>query len=90
MEINKLQNSAISAYKKISSSSSAAGKSGVKAPNTDKIEFDFGASIAAAKADVASSIEAEANTARIEELQKLYAGDNCPVAAEEVAGKIAE
>lgn len=89
MEINKLQGNAISAYKKISAGTSAASKAQTKKlANTDKVEFDFSESLNAAKANVASSVDAEVNTARIEELQKLYQGDNCPVTAQEVAGKI--
>ena len=89
MEINKLQGNAISAYKKITAGTSAASKAGTKKlANTDKVEFDFDASLAAAKANVASRAEAEANTSRIEELRSLYAGDNCPISADEVAGKI--
>ncbi len=91
MEINKLQGNAISAYKKISAGTSAASRAQTKKlANTDKVEFDFSSSLAAAKANVASSVEAEANTSRIEELQRLYAGDNCPVTAQEVAEKIVD
>lgn len=89
MEINKLHGNAISAYKKVTLGTSAAAKENtVKTANTDKIEFDFAGSIGAAKINIASGIEAEANTAKIEELQKLYSGDSCPVSDEEIAGAI--
>ena len=89
MEINNLQNSIISAYKKVSKVTSSGGKTGsVKRQNTDKVEFDFSRSIGAAKANMASLLDAETNTSRIEELQKAYAGDNCPVSGKDIAEAI--
>lgn len=89
MEINNLQSSMISAYKKVSKTTSLSGKTeSVQRVNTDKVEFDFSRSIAAARANAASSIDAEANTSRLEQLQKLYADENCPVSSEETAGAV--
>lgn len=87
MEIKSLRpnTSAIRSYEKFAGAS--AGKKTVeKAPvNTDKVDFDFAGALAAAKANTASGIEAEANTARIEQLQAAYSGDNCPVSSEIIA-----
>lgn len=89
MEINNLQSSIINAYKKVSEVTHSGGKaSSVKRQNTDKVEFDFSRSIGAAKANIASRLDAETNTSRIEELQKAYAGDNCPVSGENIAEAI--
>lgn len=89
MEINNLQSSIINAYKKVSKVTHSGGKaSSVKRQNTDKVEFDFSRSISAAKANIASRLDAETNTSRIEELQKAYAGDNCPVSGENIAEAI--
>lgn len=86
MEIKNLQNNAVRAYANISRKTSSETKENKEIrQNTDKIEFDFTGSIGAAKVNIASSVEAEANTARIEELQKQYAGDNCPVNADAIA-----
>ena len=90
MEINKLHGNAINTYKKVNLGSSRAASKDVseKAPNTDKIEFDFSASIGAAKINIASSVEADMNTAKIEQLQQAYSGDSCPVSSEETAAAI--
>ena len=86
MEINNLQLNSISAYKKISKPSSvkrssSAGKSAV---NTDKVEFNFGRSLAAA----ALRANSPASEERIAALAEKYAGDNCPVSAQAVAEAI--
>ena len=65
---------------------SAGKKTAEKTPvNTDKVDFDFAGALAAAKANTASAIEAEANTTRIEQLRAAYSGDNCPVSPEIIA-----
>lgn len=90
MEINNLQFGPISAYKKLSkpvsakkTDSSAKGKA-----NTDKVEFNFGRSLAAAQANAAARANAPASEERLAALAEKYAGDNCPVSAEAVAAAI--
>ena len=87
MEINNLHLNSISTYKKLNktvsskkSESSAKGKT-----NTDKVEFNFGRSLAAAQANAASRANAPASEERLAALAEKYAGDNCPVSAEAVA-----
>ncbi|MCH5200050.1 MAG: hypothetical protein J1F60_03735 [Oscillospiraceae bacterium] len=89
MEIKNLRaNNAIRTYEKLSSSLNPK-KSGEKsASNTDKVDFDFMSSIAAAKANAASSIDAEANAAKIAALQAQYQGESCPVSSEDIAKAI--
>lgn len=91
MEINNLQMNSIGAYKKYSKQTAvkkndAASKS--TANNTDKIEFDFTRSLEAAKSGVASRVNEAASEDRIAMLSRLYAGDNCPVSARDVAAAI--
>lgn len=92
MEIKNLNNRIMNTYKSVASSKSAkdAGASASKASvgSFDKVEFDFGRSIDAAKANIASGLDAEANLSRIEELQKAYSGDNCPVSSAQIADAI--
>lgn len=89
MEINNLQNSMISKYKKIAKTEAHKGKTETTAKaNTDVVEFDFARSVGAAKANLASNIDATTNEARIQQLTEAYAGDNCPVSPEDVAGAI--
>lgn len=92
MEIKNFNNSRINAYKSVANTKTHkdGGGSSVKksGENVDKIEFDFAKSLSAAKANVASSVDAEVNTARLEALQQQYLGDACPVSAEEVADAI--
>lgn len=87
MEIKNLQSSMINAYKK---------SAGIRAPkksesaskvsvNTDRVEFDFGRYLEMAKAGAAAKTDAAANENRLEALKQAYAGDNCPVSAEETA-----
>lgn len=94
MEINNINSSIIKTYKSVTNTKAVKEKdvAAVKAggENVDKIEFDFERSIAAAKTNIASSADAEANTAKIEQLQKLYAGDNCPVDASQIANAIVD
>ena len=89
MEIKNLRaNNAIRTYEKLSSPVNSK-KSGAKtAANTDKVDFDFASSLAAAKANAASSVDAEANTEKIKALQAKYAGENCPVSSEDIAKAI--
>ena len=87
MEIKNLRPnaSAIRSYEKFAGVS-AKKKTAEKSPvNTDKVDFDFASALSAAKANTAASIEAEANAARIEQLQSAYSGDNCPVSSEIIA-----
>lgn len=89
MEIKNLRaNNAIRTYEKLTSQLNTK-KSGAKAAsNTDKVDFDFASSLAAAKANAASSIDAGANAEKIKELQAKYAGENCPVSSEAIAKAI--
>jgi hypothetical protein len=90
MEINNLHLNSISAYKKLNKpvsakKSSSSAKSGA---NTDKVEFNFGRSLAAAQTNAALRANAPASDERIAALAEKYAGDNCPVSAEAVAAAI--
>jgi len=90
MDIGKINRNAINAYKSVASVKTAEKKGGgAKPANVDTVDFNFAGSVNAAKFSTANRIDAEANAARIRELQKAYAGDNCPVGAEEVAAAIA-
>ncbi|MBO6301177.1 MAG: hypothetical protein J6N15_01925 [Ruminiclostridium sp.] len=90
MEINNLQFNSISQYKKLSKpvSSKKSEASAKGRTNTDKVEFDFGRSLTAAKAGAAARANAPASEERLAELAAKYAGDNCPVSAEAVAAAI--
>ena len=87
MEIKNLRpnTNAIRSYEKFAGVS--AGKKAVeKTPvNIDKVDFDFAGALAAAKANTASGIEAEADAARIEQLRVAYSGDSCPVSSDIIA-----
>ena len=89
MEIKNLRaNNAIRTYEKLTSQANPK-KSGAKsASNTDKVDFDFNSSLAAAKANAASSIDAEANTEKIRALQAAYSGETCPVPSDAIAKAI--
>ncbi|MDR0223135.1 MAG: hypothetical protein LBI38_06355 [Oscillospiraceae bacterium] len=89
MEINKINRNVLNAYKTISGAKSPEKKAdGYKSGNVDTIEFDFERSIGAAKANIAGKLDAEANTARIEQLQKSYADGGCPVSPEAAAAAV--
>ena len=90
MEINNLQLNSIGAYRKVAKHTSVKkNESSFRMePKTDKIEFDFGRSLAAAKAGAAARVNESASEDRIAMLSRAYAGDNCPVAAEDVAAAI--
>lgn len=90
MEIKNLRTNAgaIRSYEKVANALPGKKEMGKPRANTDKVDFDFSSALAAAKANTASSIEAEANTARIEQLQAQYSGDSCPVSAEIIAQAI--
>lgn len=89
MEIRNLHNNMISAYKKSASlGSPKKAHSQAKAEKTDRVEFDFGRYLEAAKAEAASAADAPASEARLAELAAKYAGDNCPVSAEDAAEAI--
>ena len=89
MEIKNLRtNNAIRSYEKLTPPVSPKKSGGKAASNTDKVDFDFASSLAAAKANAASSIDAEANTGRIEALQAQYQGETCPVSSEAIAKAI--
>ena len=89
MEIKNLRaNNAIRTYEKLSTPVNSK-KSGAKAAsNTDKVDFDFASSLAAAKANAASSVDAETNAEKIEALQAEYQGETCPVSSEAIARAI--
>jgi len=95
MEIKNLNNRMISAYKSVSggvqpkgkgASAGASEKAG--SDNFDKVEFDFGLSKEAAKANIAANITADADAARIEMLQASYDGDSLPVTTGQIADSI--
>ncbi|MDR0197149.1 MAG: hypothetical protein LBI36_02880 [Oscillospiraceae bacterium] len=89
MEINKVNRNVLNAYKAISGAKSPEKKSdSFKSGNVDTIEFDFARSIGAAKANIASKLDAEVNAARIEQLQKEYANGGCPVSIEAAAAAV--
>ena len=87
MEIKNLQSNMISMYKKSAGMSTPKKSSSVSRAtvNTDRVEFDFGRYLETAKADAAAKTDAMASEDRLAELRNLYAGDNCPVSAEETA-----
>lgn len=79
----------ISSYKKVAKTGTAKDSaSSVSKTNTDVVEFDFARSVGAAKANLASNIDASTNEARIQALAEQYSGDNCPVSAADVANAI--
>lgn len=89
MEIKNLRaNSAIRSYEKLSPHVNSKKPGEKTASNTDTLDFDFASCLAAAKANAASSIDAEANTSRIEALRAQYQGDECPVSSEAIARAI--
>lgn len=89
MEIKNLRaNNAIRTYEKLTSQTAAKKSSAKASSNTDKVDFDFASSLAAAKANAASSIDAEANAEKIKALQAQYAGGACPVSSEAIAKAI--
>jgi len=91
MEISNLKISSIGTYKKLTKQTAVKKKETSGAGtvnNTDKIEFDFARSLQAAKAGAAARVNEPAGEDRIAALRNLYAGDNCPVSAEEVARAI--
>lgn len=93
MEIKNLNSNMINAYKNVASTKVSKEKSessSRSAEKFDKVEFDFGSSMSAAKANIAASVDAEANTSRIEQLQMAYRGDACPISAQDVAAAIVE
>lgn len=90
MEIKNLRANAIRSYEKLAASAPVkkdAERASVKS-NTDKVDFDFSSALAAAKANVASSADAEANIERISQLQAQYEGDSCPVSSDCIANAI--
>ena len=90
MEIRNVNVNSINAYKKLAKTT-AVKKNGECIKNsvkTDKVEFDFGRYLESAKANAASRVDNSASEERLAALAKQYAGDNCPVAAEDVASSI--
>ena len=87
MVINNVGMGPISAYKKLTKPSSAKRHSSVygSRANTDKVDFNFGRSLAAAQSAAAARTGAPASEERLAALAEKYAGDNCPVSAEAVA-----
>lgn len=90
MEIKNLRAnvSAIRSYEKFASVSTEKKEKGKAPANTDKVDFDFAGALAAAKANTAAGIDAEANTEKIEQLRNAYSGDSCPVSSEIIAKAI--
>ncbi len=90
MEIRNLKVNSINAYKKLTKATAVKkNDEGVKnAVNTDKVEFDFGRYLEAAKANAANRTETAASEERLAALAEQYAGDNCPVSAEAAAAAI--
>lgn len=89
MEIKNLQSNMINAYKNVVKTGAPAKKNASPAAaKTDKVEIDFGRYLGAAKADAAGRIDVNAGADRIEQLSQKYAGDNCPVSAEDVAAAV--
>lgn len=87
MEIKNLQSSMINAYKKTAGirapkKADSAARSSV---NTDRVEFDFSRYLDCAKADAAAKADTAMSEERFSALKQAYAGDNCPVSAEEIA-----
>ena len=87
MQINKINRSAINSYNTIKKTKTA-GSSAKPSGKFDSVEFDFAQSIESAKANIASRLAAEANIAKIKQLQDEYEGDNCPTSAEEITQAI--
>lgn len=89
MEITNLTAGRINAYKK---TADAAPRKKAQAPektvNSDRIEFDFGRYLEAAKAEAAASVSSDADSARLAQLAEKYSGDNCPTSAENTADAI--
>lgn len=91
MEINKVNRSVLNAYKSVSANKPSDKNGGENKPsaNVDTVDFDFDWAVIAAKASIASKIDADANAAKIKELQESYEGGFCPVSAVELAAAIA-
>ncbi len=90
MEIKNLRANAIRSYEKLVAAVPVK-RDTEKAPaktNTDKVDFDFAGALAAAKSNVASRADADANIQCIAELQAQYEGENCPVSSESIANAI--
>lgn len=90
MEIKNLQSNFINTYKKVTSKNNISSdkvKSAEtkKSNNFDKVEFDFNCALNAAKASISGSLDSEANSARLAELQQSYAGNFTPVSESDVA-----
>lgn len=88
MEIKNLRANAIRSYEMAASTVPVKKEAEKSHSNTDKVDFDFKSALAAAKANAASRIDAEANAGRIQELQAKYEGETCPVSSEDVAKAI--
>ena len=95
MEIKNINRNAISSYKTIAcpktSEKKPADSVGVK-PNFDTVEIDFSltfeAALESAKKNMASKLDADANAAKIKQLQGDYAQEACPVSPDSVATAI--
>jgi anti-sigma28 factor (negative regulator of flagellin synthesis) len=87
--INRVNNNAISAYKSIKKTAvSDSGGANKPSGSFDTVEINFAQSLQSAKANIASRLAAEANIARIKELQEEYSGDEVPVSVTEIAQAI--
>ncbi len=89
MEITNLTAGRINAYKK---TADAAPRKKTQAPekavNSDRIEFDFGRYLNAAKTEAAAVVSTDADSARLAQLAEKYGGDNSPLSAENVTDAI--
>lgn len=89
MEITNLTAGRISAYKK---TADTAPRKKTNAPqktvNSDRIEFDFGRYLEAAKAEAAATISSDADSTRLAQLAEKYSGENCPVSSSDTADAI--
>jgi len=94
MEIKNLNSKMINAYKSVGGNPAKSGKPASAeaerrgGDNFDKVEFNFGRSIEAAKTNIASEVSASASNARIELLRQAYEGDSLPVTPEQIAETI--
>lgn len=90
MEIKNLQSSMINAYKKTArvSAPKKSDSTSKNTVNTDRVEFDFGRYLEAAKADAAAKADSALSADRLAALKEAYSGDNCPVSAEETAAAL--
>ena len=90
INLNKINRGPINSYKAIKNTASSKSADSEKkvGGNFDSVEIDFSRLFSSAKADIVSNLSAEANIAKIRELQSAYEGDSRPVPAAAVADAI--